>query len=137
MHHFQIKCHKPGKLYPNTSHFFVLCKGENSGKPSKEPFVNSFVVICKTPEARQHGFFLALTMHEGTQVKPQLVGSVIPFIRVDDYRKLFRYHFERVQKNPEKWLQHMEAFRKLSQLQDHMNKQMQLIQRAKKAYCHI
>ena len=41
---FIIKTHQKNAIY-NQPHLFILNKGLNSGKPQKEPFTNSFVVI--------------------------------------------------------------------------------------------
>ena len=41
---FIIKTHKKGIIYTKP-HLFLLNKGMNSGKPQKEPFTNSFVII--------------------------------------------------------------------------------------------
>ena len=44
MTNFIIKTHRVGTIY-SKPHLFLLNKGMNSGKPQKEPFTNSFVII--------------------------------------------------------------------------------------------
>ena len=53
-----IKTHQPGANYAKP-HFFVLSKGLNSGKPSNEPFTNSFVLVFQT-EAQKEDIVPAL-----------------------------------------------------------------------------
>ena len=46
---FVIKTYTKGTIYKKP-HIFILNKGLNSGKPSNEPFTNSFVIIFENKE---------------------------------------------------------------------------------------
>ena len=86
MTNFSIKCHKTGTTY-SKPHFFILNKGINCGKPSKEPFTNSFVFSCDSNFDTY--FFIAKCLWETKFWHQFLIGSVIPFIHINDFKKEF------------------------------------------------
>ena len=74
-----IKTHQPGAHYAKP-HFFVLSKGLNSGKPSNEPFTNSFVLVFQTEAQKEDIFWIAMSLWKSKFWMPFLRGSVIPFL---------------------------------------------------------
>ena len=88
MLNFIIKTHQKETLYTKP-HLFILNKGMNSGKPQKEPFTNSFVVIFEKEEDCENLFFIAYSLWQTKFWHPHLVGSVIPFLRLNDFKKEF------------------------------------------------
>ena len=85
---FIIKTHRVGTVYTKP-HLFVLNKGMNSGKPQKEPFTNSFVIILQNEEDCESLFFIAYSLWQTKFWHPFLVGSVIPFLRLPDFKNEF------------------------------------------------
>nr|WP_245712053.1 hypothetical protein [Flavobacterium gillisiae] len=49
MPNFIIKTHQKETIYKGNQ-IFILNKGMNSGKPQKEPFTNSYVIIFSSDE---------------------------------------------------------------------------------------
>ncbi len=88
MLNFIIKTHRVGTVYTKP-HLFVLNKGRNSGKPQKEPFTNSFVIILQNHEDLESLFFIAYSLWQTKFWHPFLVGSVIPFLRLPDFKNEF------------------------------------------------
>ena len=88
MLNFIIKTPRVGTIYTK-SHLFVLNKGMNSGKPQKEPFTNSFVIIFQNEEDCENLFFIAYSLWQTKFWHQYLVGSVIPFLRLPDFKKEF------------------------------------------------
>jgi hypothetical protein len=88
MLNFIIKTHRVGTIYTKP-HLFVLNKGMNSGKPQKEPFTNSFVIIFQNEEDCESVFFIAYSLWQTKFWHPFLVGSVIPFLRLPDFKNEF------------------------------------------------
>ena len=84
-----IRCNY-SNAFTNPNIFFVLCKGNNAGKPSLTPWPNSFVVICANKEYADFYFWLVYALFQSGKFKIQLRGSVIPFINIDDVRQLLR-----------------------------------------------
>ena len=88
MLNFIIKTHKVGTIYTKP-HLFVLNKGMNSGKPQKTAFTNSFVIIFQNEEDCESVFFIAYSLWQTKFWHPFLVGSVIPFLRLPDFKNEF------------------------------------------------
>jgi hypothetical protein len=88
MPNFIIKTHQKDTVYTKP-HLFILNKGMNSGKPQKEPFANSFVVIFSNEEDCENIFFIAYSLWQTKFWHQYLVGSVIPFLRLPDFKKEF------------------------------------------------
>lgn len=88
MTNFIIKTHQKNTLYTKP-HLFILNKGMNSGKPQKEPFTNSFVIIFQNEEDCESIYFVAYSLWKTKFWHPFLVGSVIPFLRLPNFSKEF------------------------------------------------
>ena len=88
MLNFIIKTHRVGTIYTKP-HLFILNKGMNSGKPQKEPFTNSFVIIFQNEEDCESVFFISYSLWQTKFWHPFLVGSVIPFLRLPDFKNEF------------------------------------------------
>ena len=89
MQTFEIKTHQRRKTYTKP-HFFILNKGLNSGKPMTAPCTNCFVVSTETTEQKEALFHLSMMLLESKCYRIYLKGSVIPFIYVEDVKKLLK-----------------------------------------------
>ena len=85
---FIIKTHQPKTSYKGNQ-IFILNKGMNSGKPQKEPFTNSFVINFATPEDAETIYWLAYSLWKANFWHQSLCGSVIPFLRIKEFKKEF------------------------------------------------
>ncbi len=88
MTNFIIKTHRKDTHYAKP-HLFILNKGMNSGKPSKEQFSNSFVVIFQNEEDCENIYWVTFSMWKSKFWHRNLCGSVIPFLRITDFIKEF------------------------------------------------
>ena len=89
MQTFEIKTHRSGRTYLKP-HFFILNKGLNSGKPMTTPCPNCFVVSTDTTEQKEALFHLSMMLLESKCYRIYLKGSVIPFIYINDVKKLLK-----------------------------------------------
>ena len=87
MQTFIIKFVKPSER-SEKPHFFVLCKGMNSGKPLNTRCPNSFCVTCSSEEEKEKLYWISFTLWRTKAFHPYLMGSVIPYIRINDFRQL-------------------------------------------------
>ena len=85
----QIRCYQSNVLSQSFV-FYILCKGDNAGKPSLKPWPNSFVVICQNQQYFNFYFWLVYGLFKANKFKACLRGSVIPFINLDDVRTIIR-----------------------------------------------
>lgn len=85
MANFIIKTHKKGNVY-KSEHFFILNKGLNSGKPLNEPCANCFVIIFSSSEEKESHYWTAFSLWKSKFWHQFLVGSVIPFLRLPEFK---------------------------------------------------
>ena len=85
---FIIKTHQSKTTYKGNQ-IFILNKGMNSGKPQKEPFTNSFVINFANPEDAETIYWLAYSLWKARFWHQSLCGSVIPFLRIREFKKEF------------------------------------------------
>ncbi|ESU28759.1 hypothetical protein FLJC2902T_13540 [Flavobacterium limnosediminis JC2902] len=86
MINYIVKTHRKGTIYAKP-HLFILNKGMNSGKPQKEAFTNSFVLIFQNEEDCENIYWIAFSLWKSKFWHQFLIGSVIPFIRLDEFKK--------------------------------------------------
>lgn len=89
-----------GKQFPAANRFYILNKGDNSGKPSLVPFANSFVCSCDSKEESDMLYILSYGLWQSQQYKGLLVGSVIEFLRIDDCYDLLLVTYRQACENP-------------------------------------
>ena len=84
-----IRCYQANALQQPFV-FFILSKGENAGKPSLQPWSNSFAVICQNHQYLNFYYWLVYGLFKTDKFKTRHRGSVIPFVNKDDIRDLIR-----------------------------------------------
>ena len=126
MPNFITKSHKVGTIYTQP-HLFVLNKGLNSGKPQKEPFKNSFVVIFKNETDCQSIYFVAYSLWQTKFWHPHLVGSVIPFLRLTDFSKEFNSKASLMMQEHEEHQKNIATLKLLEQKEKQFHENINLI----------
>ena len=139
MQNFIIKTHQKGTVYPQP-HLFILNKGNNSGKPQKEPYANSFVIIFEKETDAENLFYIALSLWKSYFWHPFLCGSVIPFLRLHDFKKEFCRKATIMMKEHDDHLKNVQALKLLEQQEKHFQNNLNLINDLRKAivyrYCN-
>jgi hypothetical protein len=113
MPNFIIKTHRKDTAY-SKPHLFILNKGMNSGKPQKEQFTNSFVVIFEKEEDCESLFFVAYSLWQTKFWHQFLIGSVIPFLRLPDFKKEFNPQASLMMQEHEQHLKNVAALKLLA-----------------------
>jgi len=90
MFSFKLKTHKLNATY-SEPHFFILNKGNHSGKPMNNPCPNCFVCICSSEEEKEMLYWLVMGLCQGRVFEQYLCGSVIPFVRINDVKKALNW----------------------------------------------
>lgn len=138
MTNFIIKTHQKNTVY-SKPHLFVLNKGMNSGKPQKEPFTNSFVVIFSNEEDCENIFFVAYSLWKTKFWHQFLCGSVISFLRLPDFKKEFNPQASLMMVEHEQHLKNVEALKLLEKKEKQYKEDMNLINDLRRAilyhYC--
>jgi len=138
MPNFIIKTHRKDTIY-SRPHLFVLNKGMNSGKPQKEPFTNSFVIIFQNEEDCESLFFIAYSLWQTKFWHQHLVGSVIPFLRLPDFKKQFNPQASLMMMEHEQHQKNVAALKLLEQKEKQFHENLHLISDLRRAilyrYC--
>ncbi len=132
MTNFIIKTHRKDTLY-DKPHLFVLNKGMNSGKPQKEQFTNSFVIIFEKEEDCESIFFVAYSLWQTKFWHQFLIGSVIPFLRLPDFKKEFNPQASLMMVEHEQHLKNVAALKLLEKKEKQYKEDMMLINDLRKA----
>ena len=128
----QIKTHKMKNTYAE-NHFFILSKGNNSGKPMETPCPNCFVCLCKNEEDKQRLYWLFYGLWQGLFFHPFLTGSVIPFIRLDDLKNVAGMALSKIELQPLQFNKNISMVQLLNEKAIVIQEQIKLIKRAKRA----
>ena len=135
MQNFIIKTHRVGTIY-SKPHLFLLNKGMNSGKPQKEPFTNSFVVIFDLEQDRENIYFVAYSLWQTKFWHKHLVGSVIPFLRLNDCKKEFFVKSKVLMQEHEEHVKHIAALKILEQKEKQFQENISLINDMRRVILH-
>ena len=138
MLNFIIKTHQKDTVYKGNQ-IFILNKGMNSGKPQKEPFTNSFVIMFPDEKDAETVYWLAYSLWMSNFWHPFLIGSVIPFLRIQDFKKDFDSKVNEMMQDYELHLKQIQALRLLLEKEDQLKQKSFLINEMRRAilsrYC--
>jgi hypothetical protein len=126
MLNFIITTHRKDTVYTNP-HLFILNKGMNSGKPQKEPFTNSFVIIFQNEQDCESIYFVAYSLWKTKFWHPYLVGSVIPFLRLPDFSKEFNPKANLMMQEHEEYQKNVTALKLLEKKEKQFYENINLI----------
>jgi hypothetical protein len=126
MLNFIIKTHKLGTVYAKP-HLFILNKGLNSGKPQKEPFANSFVVIFQQETDCENVYYVAFSLWKTKFWHQFLIGSVIPFLRIYEFKTEFNPRVRLMMEEFEQHQKNVAALKLLEQNEKYFNQNIKLI----------
>lgn len=126
MQNFSIKTHRPGTGYL-TPHLFILNKGRNSGKPLREACPNCLVIRFQDWEDLDSFYWLAYSLWKANFWHYYLVGSVIPFLRLFEFKKEFETKASQMFAEQAKHQRNIEALRMLEHKEAQFHKNLHLI----------
>ncbi len=125
-----IKSHNVNRHY-EMPHFFVLSKGNNAGRPLDKPCPNCFVIITSNEEEKNRLYWLCFGLWQGRHFHQLLTGSVIPFIRITEFKKCLDLAVLKVAVKPAEFKQTIESLIKLNHHQQNIKKQLILMNELK------
>lgn len=122
----KIKTHKMGNTY-ECPHFFILNKGENSGKPAVQYWSNCFVFLADDNAEKEFYYFVFLGLWELGYFKKGLIGSVVPFIRIDDVTNIAEEAINNINTGNRQWEDIKDAIVQLEQKRTVLMQQVEYI----------
>ena len=123
---FIVKTHRKDVVYSGNQ-IYILNKGLNSGKPQKEPFTNSFVVIFDNQEDLENIYFVAYSLWKAKFWHQFLIGSVIPFLRLFDFKKEFSSRVKTMLQEFEDHQKNIAALKLLEEQEIHFVNNLKLV----------
>ncbi|GGA87632.1 hypothetical protein GCM10008015_30340 [Flavobacterium palustre] len=108
----------------------------NSGKPSKEPFTNSFVIIFDSNEDCENMYWIAYSLWKSKFWHQHLVGSVISFLRLPDFKKEFFSKSKLLMQEHEEHLKYVAALKLLELKEKQFHENMDLINDMRRVISH-
>ena len=126
MNDFTIKTHRPGIEY-HQSHFFILNKGPNCGKPLKTPCPNCFVLQFASESCAENYYWLAYSLWKSSYWHQFLIGSVIPYFRIDEFTSEYKRKSARMFFEFDQHQKQIKALRLLEAQEENTRQQLYLI----------
>ena len=128
----KITTYTPGTSYSEFT-FFILNKGMNSGKPLEKPCPNCFT--CHTTSQGEYDllYWVCFGLWQSKAFHPYLIGSVIPYIRIDNLNQAITQAAKKALANPVSFNKSVEALKLLDQHEKQFHHNLMLIKEAKKA----
>lgn len=112
-------------------HFFILNKGNNSGKPLLSPCPNCFVIQFQSETEKEQLYWLMYSLWQSKAFYPYLRGSVISFVILRDIKECIADGFEKMETNPEQFQKVVETLRSLEEMEKKFRQNLKLVQDAK------
>jgi hypothetical protein len=130
MFQFNLKTHRLDAAYQKP-HFFILNKGDNSGKPLSESCPNCFVCLCQSEQEKENLYWILFALWQGRRFHQVLCGSVIPFIRKKELSNLIHQGQKYAIHFPDKVRKNIQALQLLQQKEKEYAKLTQSIKELK------
>jgi len=115
-------------------HFFILNKGNNSGKPLLAPCPNCFVIITENQEQADRLRTLCYALWRCRAFEPHLHGSVIPFITIRTFRSLLAFHIPIIEQYAADFAQTVQALKLLEEREQNLKKTLRAVSENKQAF---
>ena len=113
-------------------HFFILNKGNNSGKPLSAPCPNCFVIQFQNEIEKEQVYWLVYSLWQSKAFHPFLRGSVIPFVVLRDVKSCLSDALDKVEASPAQFEKAVVALQGLEQMENKFKQNLKLIQDAKR-----
>ena len=113
-------------------HFFILNKGNNSGKPLIAPCPNCFIIQFQSEAEKEQIYWLSYSLWQSKAFYPFLRGSVIPFVILRDVKKCLWDGLEKMEANPALFQKAVEALRSMEEMENKFKQNIKLVQDAKR-----
>ena len=113
-------------------HFFILNKGNNSGKPLSAPCPNCFVIQFQNKIEKEQVYWLMYSLWQSNAFYPYLRGSVIPFVVLRDVKSCLTAALNKVDENPAQFEKAVAALQSLEAMEKQNKQNLLLISQAKR-----
>jgi hypothetical protein len=116
--------------------FYIQSRGNHSGRPLHSPIPNCFVISLKSEAEKEQYFNLVQALFESGQFKQYIFGSVIPLIRIGDFKKVITLGVEIMKTKPIAFEKTHKTVSALDLLIENAQEKIELMKRLKSAHLH-
>jgi len=113
-------------------HFFILNKGNNSGKPLLSPCPNCFSIQFNNNEDKEQVYWLLFCLWQSNAFYQYLRGSVIPFIVLRDIKSCIQDGLDKSFNSPEQFQKMVSSFQSINKIEYQLKQNLKAIEKAKK-----
>jgi len=113
-------------------HFFILNKGNKSGKPLLAPCPNCFIIQFQNEIDKEQVYWLMYSLWQSNAFYPFLRGSVIPFVVLRDVKSCLSAALNKVDENPAQFEKAVAALQSLEAMEKQNKQNLLLISQAKR-----
>ena len=128
---FILKSYNPKEKIINP-HFFILNKGNNSGKPLISPCPNCFSIQFTCNQDKEQVFWLLFCLWQSNAFYPFLRGSVIPFVVLRDMKSCINENLNRAANKPGQFQKMIESFQAINKVEIQLKQNLKTIEKAKR-----
>ena len=130
---YSLKSYNQKKEIRNP-HFFILNKGNNSGKPLAFPCPNCFVIIAENQEQADQLRTLCYALWRCRAFEQHLHGSVIPFITIRSFRSILAFHIPIIEQYAADFAKTVQALKLLEEREQNLKKTLRAVSEYKQAF---
>jgi hypothetical protein len=112
-------------------HFFILNKGNNSGKPLLNPCPNCFSIQFQSESDKEQVYWLFFCLWQSKAFYQYLRGSVIPFIILRDVKSCIQENLDKAAIKPEQFKKMVAAFQSVNKIENQLKQNLKAIDKAK------
>ena len=112
-------------------HFFILNKGNNSGKPLNSPCPNCFVIQFTSTKDKEQVYWLLFCLWKSKAFYPYLRGSVIPFIVLRDLKSCIQENLDKATIKPAQFQKMVSSFQSINKIENQIKQNLKTIDKAK------
>lgn len=123
---FTIKTHSEANSYKKP-HIFALSRGYNTGRPMRKACPNCFVILMETETACNQMYFLLEGLWRRKVFRMQLIGSVIPYLRVHEFTRTIVAFWKYIQEDEDRVARLIDAFEAVDKLERHQQQLSKLL----------
>jgi hypothetical protein len=99
----------------------------------EHPCPNCFTFNASTQEEKDHFYWICFGLWQSRSFHQHLIGSVIPFLRLNELSQVINQASEKAQASPANFLKTVEALKILDRHEKQYHRNLLLISEAKKA----
>ncbi len=128
---FILKSYNPN-VEISKPHFFILNKGNNSGKPLISPCPNCFSIQFNCNQDKEQVFWLLFCLWQSNAFYPFLRGSVIQFVVLRDMKSCINENLNKAANNPGQFQKMIESFQAINRVEIQLKQNLKAIEKAKR-----